>query len=245
MNLEFSFDMSLESFLKCYNGITFKRLKTELFNYMEYEYENIIDKMPELPFSNLWIAQQMSQMIPNNSLCYFGIYSTLRNWSYFTMDKSIQCFSTVGGYGIDGTLSAMIGAALVNPSKLCFCFLGDLSFFYDMNVLGNKNIKSNVRILVLNNEGGNSLLYNNGLPEKDNYNEYVGAIGHFHADSKQNSSIKHYAESVGFEYLCATGKKDFKNNVGRFLELSKKPIIFEIKYDKENDFRALDILNNI
>ena len=40
--------------------------------------------------------------------------------------------------GIDGQISALVGESLVNPEKLHFGAVGDLTFFYDMNSLGNR-----------------------------------------------------------------------------------------------------------
>lgn len=243
LNLEYYFDMSLQSWLKHYN--TCNKLREDLTTYKQllYEYKIVTESIPELPFSNLWVARQIASSIPANSICYFGIFSTLRNWSYVHMDSSIQCYSTVGGYGIDGTLSSMMGASFANPNKLCFCFLGDLSFFYDINVLGNKNIRNNVRILVFNNGGGNSLLFRNGLPEENDSGQYVAAIGHFDKDKDQSrDAIKAFSETMGFQYLCATEKKEFICNIDQFTNASLKPILFEVRYAAQNDLKAIEML---
>ena len=47
-----------------------------------------------------------------------------------------------------------IGSALANPSKLHFCVVGDLAFFYDLNAISNHNVLHNVRILLINNGCG-------------------------------------------------------------------------------------------
>lgn len=54
-----------------------------------------------------------------------------------------------GGFGIDGNMSSLLGASLIDPQKICFCILGDLAFFYDMNVLGNRHVGKNIRILLV------------------------------------------------------------------------------------------------
>ena len=51
-------------------------------------------------------------------------------------------------------MSSLLGASLVHPERLYFGVVGDLSFFYDMNVLGNHHIGRNVRILLINNALG-------------------------------------------------------------------------------------------
>lgn len=64
---------------------------------------------------------------------------------------TVTGYSNTGGFGIDGSLSTVIGAALCHPDRLYYCVLGDLAFFYDMNALGNRHVPSNIRILVVNN----------------------------------------------------------------------------------------------
>ena len=53
-------------------------------------------------------------------------------------------------------MSVMIGES-VETDELTFLITGDLAFFYDLNALGIRHIKNNVRILLVNNNGGQSL----------------------------------------------------------------------------------------
>ena len=50
---------------------------------------------------------------------------------------------------------AIESAEMFNKTeKLFFGIFGDLAFFYDMNVLGNRHIDNNVRLMVVNNGVG-------------------------------------------------------------------------------------------
>lgn len=118
-------------------------------------------EIPDLPFSHLWIANRLHDKLPKNSVLHLGILSPLRSWGYFDIDKSIDIFCNEGGFGIDGNLSTLIGASLMNPNKLYFGVVGDLSFFYDMNSLGNRHVGNNVRILLVNNSLGAEFCYSN------------------------------------------------------------------------------------
>ena len=105
----------------------------------------------DMAFSSLWIAQNMHEKLPKDSIIHFGILNSLRCWNCFEIDLSIRGYSNTGGFGIDGGVSSLIGASLVSPDKIYYGIFGDLAFFYDMNSLGNRHISSNVRILVANN----------------------------------------------------------------------------------------------
>ena len=63
-------------------------------------------------------------------------------------------FSNTGGFGIDGLMSTIVGAALADKNQLHYLVIGDLAFFYDMNVLGNRHVSATIRILLVNNGKG-------------------------------------------------------------------------------------------
>jgi hypothetical protein len=75
-------------------------------------------------------------------------------FDYSDFRNDVRVFCPVGGFGIDGATSMMLGAALVNPEHLSYCITGDLAFFYDLNALGNRHVHKNIRILLINNGCG-------------------------------------------------------------------------------------------
>jgi 2-succinyl-5-enolpyruvyl-6-hydroxy-3-cyclohexene-1-carboxylate synthase len=68
---------------------------------------------------------------------------------------SIEHFANRGTSGIDGCVSTAVGCAIANPDKQVFLFVGDLSFFYDSNALFYSPFPANLRIVIVNNSGGN------------------------------------------------------------------------------------------
>ena len=242
LNIEAYFDMSLEYFLRWYleqDGNIDKN--SYISKELEVISNDIYENMGELPFSNAWVAKNVLMSVPEDSVLYLGIYSSLKIWNYFKVKNKIKCFSTVGGFGIDGVMSAMIGSSIINKEKMHIAVVGDLSFFYDINSLGNNNIKSNVKIIVLNNNGGHSLKHMNGLPNTEQMPIYVSAPGHFIGDGKV---IKSYVEALGFYYILAENKEEFKKGIKSFF-YSNKPVVFEIKYESCNDSEAMNLLTKM
>lgn len=175
----------------------------------------------ELPFSNLFVAQQLYKSIPKNSIMNFAILNSLRCWSYFPLDSSIKGYGNVAAFGIDGCNSMLIGESM-NTDELCFIVTGDLAFFYDMNVLGIRHIKNNVRILLINNGGGAEFnIMTKTWKENVHVEDYISANGH-------NRSAKGWAENCGFEYLSSNSKNEFIAARESFVSRSEKPVIFEI-----------------
>lgn len=220
---------------------------TDYLDALNKEIEDVKNEIPNLPFSNIWMAQQMHEKLPKDCEMHFGIYHSLRSWNFFKLPIGIQAKCNVGGFGIDGGVSTMIGASLSNPNKLFIGVFGDLAFFYDMNVVGNRHVGNNVRILLINNGKGNEFR-NYGHPcyfLGDEADDYVAAAGHY--GNKSNLLVKNYAENLGYEYITASNKEDFNNVVEKFLssETSDKPMLFEVFTETEDESNALETILNM
>ena len=202
-------------------------------------------EIPELPFSNIWMAQKMSKMLPCNSEIHFGILNTLRSWNFFEISNNIDSFCNVGGFGIDGCLSALVGASLYDKKRIYIGILGDLAFFYDMNVIGNRHIGNNVRIMLINNGRGTEFrnYAHLGMIFGDSVDDYIAAAGHY--GNKSQDFVRHYAEDLGYEYITASGKEDFIHASKRFLtsEITDRPMLFEVFTDSKDENAALEIIN--
>ena len=220
---------------------------TDYLDALNKEIENVKNEIPNLPFSNIWMAQQMHEKLPKDCEIHFGIYHSLRSWNFFKLPIGIQAKCNVGGFGIDGGVSTMIGASLSNPNKLFIGVFGDLAFFYDMNVVGNRHVGNNVRILLVNNGKGNEFR-NYGHPcyfLGDEADKYIAAAGHY--GNMSNLLVKHYAENLGYEYITASNKEEFNNVVEKFLspENNDKPMLFEVFTETEDESDALKIILNM
>lgn len=150
-----------------------------------------------------------------NSLLHISASNTRRCWNIFPLPETVESSCNVGCCGIDGCTSTLIGASLVNPKRLCYLVTGDLAFFYDINVLGNRHVGNNVRILLINNGVGTEFKmnsHNSYMAFKEDVNEYMAAEGHF--GRKSPCLVKHFAEDLGFEYLTASTKKRIHASVG-------------------------------
>lgn len=220
---------------------------TDYLDALNKEIEDVKNEIPNLPYSNIWMAQQMHEKLPKDCEIHFGIYHSLRSWNFFKLPLGIQAKCNVGGFGIDGGVSTMIGASLSNPNKLFIGVFGDLAFFYDMNVVGNRHVGNNVRILLVNNGKGNEFR-NYGHPcyfLGDEADKYIAAAGHY--GNMSNLLVKNYAENLGYEYITASNKEEFYNVVEKFLssEISDKPILFEVFTETEDESDALETILNM
>lgn len=241
------FEMTEKDFFEYYNTQRNNERENSYFIECQNEYENLLRKVPELPFSNVWIAQNSVGLLPKKSVLHLGILNTLRSWNFFKISNDILCYSNTGGFGIDGITSSLVGASLVNKDKLYFGVLGDLAFFYDLNVLGNHHIGNNIRIILINNGRGTEFRnYNHNAAQfGEQADKFMAAAGHF--GNKSKNLVRNFVQNLGFEYISAENKKEYLDKVRYFFNEEKyeKPIIFEIFTDSTDESNAIKIMNNL
>lgn len=242
------FEMNEDFFFNSYIQLEQKNSKT-ITNYIRFKekVDWLRNSIPELPFSNIWIAQKLAPILPKNSILHLGILNSLRSWNFFTVDRSISSICNVGGFGIDGCLSTVIGASIVCPDKLCFCVLGDLAFFYDMNSLGNRYLGKNLRILLINNGKGTEFRHYTHPASMfgNDAEDFIAASGHY--GNKSKKLVKHYSEDLGFKYISASTKEEFIKVYHDFVNDSKKDesILFEVFTESIDESNALRTIRNI
>lgn len=216
---------------------------SELFKAWQEENKRLLDNITEIPFSNVWIAQQTADKLPENSVLHLGILNSLRAWNFFATPESVLNFANTGGFGIDGGVSSLIGASLAHRDKLYFGIIGDLAFFYDMNALGNRHLGQNVRLMLVNNGRGTEFR-NFHHPAQicfgDSADAYMAAAGHYGNQSRD--LVRHYAEDLGCEYLMADSKDSYLANMERFLtaEITDRSMVFEVFTDSQLESDALE-----
>lgn len=211
------------------------------------EYRDVYSHIPELPFGNIWIAKQMAGKLPAGSVLHLGILNTLRSWDFFDIPSDVDAYCNVGGFGIDGIMSTLLGASLASSDRIFFGILGDLAFFYDMNSIGNRHVARNLRIMLINNGRGTEFT-NYGHPGHAFGKEadpFIAAAGHY--GNKSHKLVKHYAEDLGFKYLSASSKEEFMNVYEEFITPGQQPqpMLFEVFTDSKDESDALEMMHNI
>lgn len=245
--LRYVFDMGEEDFFRSYAEVEGVAANVDLAKEWRSEDARMRAKIPELPFSNIWCAQRMAPMLPAGSVLHLGILNSLRSWNFFPKDDSILGYSNTGGFGIDGCMSTLIGASLASPEKLFFGVVGDLACFYDLNSLGNRHVGANVRIMVVDNGVGTEFKnYNHKAAAfGDEADAFMAARGHY--GNRSRELLRHYAEDLGFEYLCASRKEEFLKVAERFVspEPAERPILLEVFTDSGDESFALETMSSL
>ncbi len=244
--LKYVFEMPEHTFFAHYHNVNIGPSE-EYLKACKDEYENIVKRIPEVGFSNVWIAREIAAKIPSDSYVHFGIFNSLRSWNFAPFRADINTVCNVGGFGIDGALSTCVGASLTHPQDLHFVILGDLAFFYDMNSLGNRHIKNNVRILLINNGRGVEFRKHDHpcAVFGDEADRFMAAANHFGCQSK--TLVKDYAINLGLQYISASSKEDFLRVYESFVsvESMNASILFEVFTNYQDESDAVDAYRHI
>lgn len=240
------FEMEEIEFFNSYADLEYVK-NTEFYEMCKKEEEDLYKQIPNLPFSNVWIAQNTAHRIPGNAILHLGIRNSLRSFNYFDTSESVLCYSNTGGFGIDGSLSTILGNSIVDRDRLCFCVLGDLAFFYDMNSLGNRYVGKNLRILLINNGTGMEMQFSGYLADMVGADKdpYIAASGHY--GNQSCDLVRHYAEDLGFRYICASSKEEYFLYLDEFVSADRleQSLIFEVFVNKDDENHAWNMLKRI
>lgn len=194
----------------------------------------IAEKSPpaSTKYGELAVIGAFLRRLPPNSALHIANSAPMRMAHLFEIDPSITVLGNRGVNGIDGSMSATVGYAAAS-GKPTFLVIGDLSFFYDMNSLGIRDLSDSLRILVVNN-GGGALMHAAPVPFK------LAAQASRHISAGHNRSVRGWVESLGLRYLQASDRQGVESALEELTDLSKPgPSILEVFTDRVEDMQQL------
>ena len=187
---------------------------------------------PELPYSEMSAIGALIQALPQQCALHLANSSAVRYAQLFTVPATVEVCCNRGTSGIEGSLSTAVGYAAASD-KLNFVVIGDLSFFYDMNALWNGNFGTNLRILLLNNGGGEIFHTLPGLEMSGTSHKFITAV--------HKASAKGWAEDRGFLYQKVEDEVQLEEAIQLFTqpEPMTQPVLVEVFTNKNKDARIL------
>ena len=199
-----------------------KQLPVPMFAYSEMKAIGcLIDKL----------NAQCTHSNPNITL-HLANSSAVRYAQFYPLNKQITVCCNRGVNGIEGSLSTAVGYAAASTG-INFVIIGDLSFFYDMNALWNEHVGNNLRILLLNNGGGEIFHALPGLKLSGEAQKLVTA--------PHDTSARSWSTERGFGYLSAHNETELEQAMNLFTgnDPSEQPLLLEVFTNKEEDIRQL------
>lgn len=160
--------------------------------------------------------------LPAEAILHISNSMPIRYLGFLQNRDDIIHAANRGTSGIDGCTSTAVGYALATD-KPVYLFTGDLAFLYDINGLWQKDMPTNLRIVVFNNEGGGIFELIDGPSEHPESLPYQV--------TEHNRSIAEIASHFNFDYHLANDFISMKSALGKMTE-STKQVILEVKTER-------------
>ena len=125
---------------------------------------------------------------------------------------------------------SFLGQAAASPERDAYLIIGDLSFFYDMNSLRIRHLGPNVKILLINNHGGEEFYYN-GMWQDE--------ASDLHTTARHADVAEGWVRSRGIEYFSAHNRDEFDSAIEEFSSVEGKPALLEVFTEMSTDSKAV------
>ncbi len=189
----------------------------------------------QAPFSDLVVFDHVLDFMPDGTHLHLANSSVVRYAQLFDPISNFTYWSNRGTSGIDGSSSTACGAAWMNQKELHVLITGDVSFFYDSNAFWTKYLTGNLRVILINNGGGDIFNIIPGPNQTEQKDQYFVA--------KHQTSAKPICDLYAMEYFSIFNLMELENNMAAFYAFSEnnRPKLMEIHTDGELNAK---ILNN-
>ncbi len=175
----------------------------------------------KVELNDIRVIHDVLREIPENSIVHLANSTPVRLAQLCPSRENIHYFCNRGTSGIDGCTSTAAGSAYLS-GKPVYLITGDLAFIYDSNALWTYIPELNLKIIVINNNGGNIFSLIESSPEMNKARSYF--------ETPHKVKIKSLAEAYGAGYYeCSSVEK--LNEAMRNLNNHQGTCILEIRTD--------------
>ncbi|MDA7502275.1 2-succinyl-5-enolpyruvyl-6-hydroxy-3-cyclohexene-1-carboxylic-acid synthase [Chitinophagales bacterium] len=233
-------DCDLELFLALLNsfstqGSKFVQELRKTDNSLALKQREYLDSLNHCDFT---VMGNILESLPVNSIVQLGNSTPIRYFNLFAINEkrnntdspSRNYYSNRGVGGIDGCSSTAVGAAFAS-NKWVTLITGDLSFLYDSNGLWQEQLPANLRIILINNGGGNIFRIIPGPGSTKELSRFF--------EAKHQLNGKAICEQFGIDYQFAENEFEVSNHLASFWNKEEGIQLLEIKTDGEYSAEVL------
>ncbi len=174
------------------------------------------------PFCDLTVFSILNDRIPGDSDVHVANSTPARYVQLFDRIRGHRWFSNRGTSGIDGCTSTAVGAAHATQ-KLTTLITGDTAFCYDSNAFWNEHLSPLLKVIIIDNGGGNIFRYIDG-PDKD-----PDLLKWFEAPHTRN--IEKLVKSYDLPYYHANDQASTEVGIDKLYAAQDKPTVLHITTD--------------
>ncbi|MBL7946067.1 MAG: 2-succinyl-5-enolpyruvyl-6-hydroxy-3-cyclohexene-1-carboxylic-acid synthase [Flavobacteriales bacterium] len=176
------------------------------------------------PFCDLTVFNTLNDRIPGDSAVHLANSTPARYAQLFDRVRGHRWFGNRGTSGIDGCTSTAVGAAFATK-QLTTLITGDTAFCYDSNAFWNNHLSPNLKVIVIDNGGGNIFRYIEG-PDQD-----AELLPWFEAP--HGRSIEQLVKSFGLPYYHANDQASLEAGIDKLYTAHEKAVVLHITTDAQ------------
>lgn len=185
--------------------------------------------LSQADYSETVAASTIIESVPTDTVLHLSNSMPVRYADMVGVKRSVSCLSNRGTSGIDGCTSTAIGSSLVSD-KLNILLTGDLAFLYDRNAFFHNYNVPNLRIVVLNNQGGGIFRLIDGpsnLPELEDYFE-----------TRHDRTAEYICAENDLSYFKADDLDALREQLKGFYQDSDRAKVLEVFTEPETNQRV-------
>lgn len=196
--------------------------------------------LQEAGHSDLTVIESLLQYIPPQSALHCANSASVRYLQLMDRPRGLCHYGNRGTSGIDGCTSTAVGHAQATD-RIVTLVTGDVAFLYDAAAFWNDRLPSNLRIVVLNNNGGNI------------FRIIAGPRTWEHFERLQETYHEHDLSGLGQAYGVAYRRKEEGESTGKLMQWlyrQEKTTVLEIPTPRLDNptvlgryFKALSAVN--
>ena len=182
------------------------------------------------PWSALRAFHVILSNVPSRMNLQLSNGTPIRYAQLFDCRHIHACYCNRGVSGIDGSTSTAVGASIAY-SQPTLLITGDMSFAYDIGALATSFISSDLKIIVINNSGGEIFRFipsTSSLPARERYFSVAPIL-----------PLRQLAGAYGFEYYYVSNERTLRNALPQFLLPGLSPSLMEIEVPADMSARTL------
>ena len=188
--------------------------------------------MLQVPDSDLAVFDAIFRNLPDDCVLHSANSASIRYAQLFEHPHSLMHYTNRGTSGIDGCTSTAVGHALNTESSVVL-LTGDIAFLYDSNGFWNDRLPVNLRIVVINNGGGNIFRIIKGPNGQEEFERFQ--------ETTHNLNLKAVADIYSIDYQVCNGLTELVGKLPEFFDTShsQAPAILEVRTPRLENPRVL------
>ncbi len=170
----------------------------------------------DAPISDMAVTIELLGQIPAQTVLHLANSTSVRWTQLFPARADLTYICNRGTSGIDGSMSTAAGYAYASKQPTVF-LTGDLSFVYDSNALWNNYIYNQLKIIVMNNNGGNIFRFIGDKKLMENSLEFF--------TTPHQVQLKSLTEAYGLEYISCSETNELPGAIDKLLKAEKATVL--------------------